>query len=109
MVSLFLPYYQKYHEIGETPRKRLSLQVHHHKNFTTAEGGASTWLPLEEIDDAEIYKMYQLLSLHGQNKDALAKTKIGAWEYDIIGPWYKCNMTDVVAAIGIRQLDAEVH
>ena len=86
-----------------------SFSFHAVKNFTTAEGGASTWLPLEEIDDAEIYKMYQLLSLHGQNKDALAKTKIGAWEYDIIGPWYKCNMTDVVAAIGIRQLDAEVH
>ena len=75
------------------------------KNFTTAEGGASTWLPLEGISNNEIYKMYQLLSLHGQNKDALAKTKIGAWEYDIIGPWYKCNMTDIMAAIGLIQLD----
>lgn len=82
-----------------------SYSFHAVKNFTTAEGGASTWLPLEGIENAEIYKMYQLLSLHGQNKDALAKTKIGAWEYDIIGPWYKCNMTDIMAAIGLRQLD----
>ncbi len=82
-----------------------SFSFHAVKNFTTAEGGAATWLPLEEIDNAEIYKMYQLLSLHGQNKDALAKTKIGAWEYDIIGPWYKCNMADIMAAIGTRQLD----
>ena len=82
-----------------------SFSFHAVKNFTTTEGGASTWLPLDGIDDSEIYKMYQLLSLHGQNKDALAKTKIGAWEYDIIGTWYKCNMTDVVAAIGLRQLD----
>ena len=82
-----------------------SFSFHAVKNFTTAEGGASTWLPLEGIDNAEIYKMYQLLSLHGQNKDALAKTKIGAWEYDIIGPWHKCNMTDIMAAIGLRQLD----
>jgi len=82
-----------------------SYSFHAVKNFTTAEGGASTWLPLEGIENAEIYKMFQLLSLHGQNKDALAKTKIGAWEYDIIGPWYKCNMTDIMAAIGLRQLD----
>ena len=88
-----------------------SFSFHAVKNFTTAEGGASTWsLPesaYEEqgVTDAEIYKMYQLLSLHGQNKDALAKTKIGAWEYDIIGPWYKCNMTDIMAGIGLRQLD----
>ena len=82
-----------------------SYSFHAVKNFTTAEGGASTWLPMEGIDNAEIYKMYQLLSLHGQNKDALAKTKLGAWEYDIIGPWYKCNMTDIMAAIGLRQLD----
>ena len=82
-----------------------SFSFHAVKNFTTAEGGASAWLPLEGIDNSEIYKMYQLLSLHGQNKDALAKTKIGAWEYDIIGPWYKCNMTDIMAAIGLRQLD----
>ena len=82
-----------------------SFSFHAVKNFTTAEGGASTWLPLEGIDSAEIYKMFQLLSLHGQDKDALAKTKIGAWEYDIVGPWYKCNMTDILAAIGLRQLD----
>lgn len=82
-----------------------SFSFHAVKNFTTAEGGASTWLPIEGVDSKEIYKMYQLLSLHGQNKDALAKTKIGAWEYDIIGPWYKCNMTDIMAAIGLRQLD----
>lgn len=86
------------------------FSFHAVKNFTTAEGGASTWcLPQSVYDngvtDAEIYKFYQLLSLHGQNKDALAKTKIGAWEYDIIGPWYKCNMTDIMAAVGLRQLD----
>ena len=62
-------------------------------------------MPFDGVDNAEIYKMYQLLSLHGQNKDALAKTRLGAWEYDIIGPWYKCNMTDIMAAIGLRQLD----
>ena len=82
-----------------------SFSFHAVKNFTTAEGGASTWKPIEGVDDAEIYKFFQLLSLHGQNKDALAKTKLGAWEYDIIGPWYKCNLTDVMAAIGLRQLD----
>ena len=82
-----------------------SFSFHAVKNFTTAEGGAATWLPISGIDNAEIYKMFQLLSLHGQNKDALAKTKVGAWEYDIIGPWYKCNMTDIMAAIGLRQLD----
>ena len=82
-----------------------SFSFHAVKNFTTAEGGASTWLPIEGIDNAEIYKMYQLLSLHGQSKDALAKTQIGSWEYDIVGPWYKCNMTDIMAAIGLRQLD----
>ena len=82
-----------------------SFSFHAVKNFTTAEGGASTWLPINGVDDAEIYRFYQLLSLHGQNKDALAKTKLGAWEYDIIGPWYKCNMTDIMAAIGLRQLD----
>ncbi len=82
-----------------------SFSFHAVKNFTTAEGGASTWLPISGVDNAEIYKMFQLLSLHGQNKDALAKSKVGAWEYDIIGPWYKCNMTDIMAAIGLRQLD----
>ena len=82
-----------------------SFSFHAVKNFTTAEGGASAWRPIPGVENAEIYKMYQLLSLHGQNKDALAKTKLGAWEYDIIGPWYKCNMTDIMAAIGLRQLD----
>lgn len=82
-----------------------SYSFHAVKNFTTAEGGASTWTTKEGIDNAEIYHMYQLLSLHGQSKDALAKTKVGAWEYDIVGPWYKCNMTDITAAIGLRQLD----
>lgn len=82
-----------------------SFSFHAVKNFTTAEGGAATWLPLEGIDDAEIYRMYQLLSLHGQDKDALSKIKTGSWEYDIISPWYKCNMTDIMAAIGLRQLD----
>ena len=57
------------------------------------------------ISDDELYHQYQLLSLHGQSKDALAKTQVGAWEYDIVGPWYKCNMTDIMAAIGLRQLD----
>lgn len=82
-----------------------SYSFHAVKNYTTAEGGASTWIPLKNISNSEIYHMYQLLSLHGQSKDALAKTKSGAWEYDIIGPWYKCNMTDILAAIGLRQLD----
>ena len=81
------------------------FSFHAVKNFTTAEGGASTWLPIPGVENSEIYKMYQLLSLHGQNKDALAKTKVGTWEYDIIGPWFKCNMTDIMAAIGLRQLD----
>ncbi len=82
-----------------------SFSFHAVKNFTTAEGGASTWRPVDGVDNQEIYKFYQLMSLHGQNKDAFAKTKLGAWEYDIIGPWYKCNMTDITAAIGLRQLD----
>ena len=81
------------------------FSFHAVKNFTTAEGGASTWRDIEGIDNEEIYHQYQLLSLHGQSKDALAKSQIGAWEYDIIGPWYKCNMTDIMAAIGLRQLD----
>ena len=82
-----------------------SFSFHAVKNFTTAEGGASTWMPMDGIDNEEIYHMYQLLSLHGQSKDAFAKTQLGAWEYDIVGPWYKCNMTDITAAIGLRQLD----
>lgn len=82
-----------------------SFSFHAVKNYTTAEGGASTWKSLNGIDDAEIYHQFQLLSLHGQSKDALAKTKLGEWEYDIIGPWYKCNMTDIMAAIGLKQLE----
>ena len=82
-----------------------SFSFHAVKNLTTAEGGALTWLPVEGIDDERIYKELQLLSLHGQNKDALAKTKLGAWEYDIIAPNFKCNMTDIMAALGLVQLD----
>lgn len=81
------------------------FSFHAVKNFTTAEGGASTWRDIPGISNEELYHQYQLLSLHGQSKDALAKTQVGAWEYDIIGPWYKCNMTDIMAAIGLRQLD----
>ena len=81
------------------------FSFHAVKNFTTAEGGASTWKDIEGINNEEIYHQYQLYSLHGQSKDALAKTQLGAWEYDIIGPWYKCNMTDIMAAIGLKQLD----
>ena len=82
-----------------------NFSFHAVKNFTTAEGGASTWRSIGGISDEELYKAYQFYSLHGQSKDALAKSQIGAWEYDIIGPWYKCNMTDIMAAIGLRQLD----
>ena len=81
------------------------FSFHAVKNFTTAEGGAATWRNIPGIDNEEIYKQYQLYSLHGQSKDALAKTQLGAWEYDIIGSWYKCNMTDIMAAIGLKQLD----
>ena len=81
-----------------------SFSFHAVKNLTTAEGGALTWRQIPGIKDEDIYKTLQLLSLHGQNKDALAKTRLGAWEYDIIGTWYKCNMTDIMAAIGIQQL-----
>lgn len=81
------------------------FSFHAVKNFTTAEGGASTWRKIPGIDDKEIYTQYQLFSLHGQNKDALTKTQVGAWEYDIMGPWYKCNMTDILAAVGLKQLD----
>lgn len=80
------------------------FSFHAVKNFTTAEGGAVTWREIKGIDNEDIYKKYQLLSLHGQSKDALAKTQLGAWEYDIIGAWYKCNMTDVAAGMGLAQL-----
>lgn len=81
-----------------------NFSFHAVKNFTTAEGGAVAWRDIKGIDNEEIYHQYQLLSLHGQSKDALAKTQLGAWEYDIIGPWFKCNMTDVVAGIGLAQM-----
>lgn len=80
-----------------------SFSFHAVKNLTTAEGGALTW-NIPGIDDEEMYHQAQLYSLHGQSKDALAKTQLGAWEYDIIGPWYKCNMTDIMAAIGLAQM-----
>ena len=82
-----------------------SFSFHAVKNLTTAEGGALTWRTFEGVDDEVIYKKLQLLSLHGQSKDALAKTQLGAWEYDVVGTWYKCNMTDVTAAIGLKQLE----
>ena len=82
-----------------------SFSFHAVKNLTTAEGGALTWRTIPGVADEEIYHQIQLLSLHGQSKDALAKTKLGAWEYDIVGPWYKCNMTDIMAAVGLAQLE----
>lgn len=81
-----------------------SFSFHAVKNLTTAEGGAVTWQNIPGMDNEWIYKQFQLLSLHGQNKDALAKTQLGAWEYDIVAPNYKCNMTDIMAAIGLMQL-----
>ncbi len=81
-----------------------SFSFHAVKNMTTAEGGALTWKSIEGVSDDEIYHQVQLLSLHGQSKDALAKTKFGAWEYDIVGPWYKCNMTDIMGGMGLAQL-----
>ena len=81
-----------------------SFSFHAVKNLTTAEGGAVTWRNIPDMDNEWIYKQFQLLSLHGQNKDALAKTQLGAWEYDIVAPNYKCNMTDIMAAIGLMQL-----
>lgn len=101
------------HSLGASKKGKMAgewadftdFSFHAVKNFTTAEGGASTWRDIDGIDNEEIYHQYQLYSLHGQSKDALAKTQIGAWEYDIIGPWYKCNMTDIMAAIGLKQLD----
>ena len=80
-----------------------SFSFHAVKNLTTAEGGALTWRTIDGVDNEWLYKQFQLLSLHGQNKDALAKTKLGAWEYDIIAPNFKCNMTDVMAGIGLAQ------
>lgn len=81
-----------------------SFSFHAVKNFTTAEGGALSWRTIHGIDNEALYHQVQLLSLHGQSKDALAKTQLGAWEYDIVGPWYKCNMTDIAAALGLVQM-----
>lgn len=81
-----------------------SFSFHAVKNLTTAEGGAAVWKTISDIKDEEIYQQYMLFSLHGQNKDALAKTQLGNWEYDIAGPYYKCNMTDIMASIGLVQL-----
>ena len=80
-----------------------SFSFHAVKNFTTAEGGGLVWRPVPGVEDEEIYHNLMLLTLHGQSKDALAKTKLGAWEYDIKGPYYKCNMTDILAAVGLVQ------
>ena len=81
-----------------------AFSFHAVKNFTTAEGGAVVWRDIDGIDNEEIYNNYMLLSLHGQSKDALAKTQLGAWEYDIVMPGYKCNMTDIMAGIGLAQM-----
>lgn len=101
------------HSLGASKNNRMSGSIadftdfsfHAVKNFTTAEGGASTWRDIVGIDNEEIYYQYQLYSLHGQSKDAFTKAESRAWEYDIVGTWYKCNMTDIMAAIGLRQLD----
>ncbi|MBR7178018.1 MAG: DegT/DnrJ/EryC1/StrS family aminotransferase [Oscillospiraceae bacterium] len=82
-----------------------SFSFHAVKNLTTAEGGALTWNDIPGIDSADLYRKLQLLSLHGQSKDALAKVQLGAWDYDIVGTWYKCNMTDIAAAVGLAQID----
>ena len=100
------------HAFGATWRGKMvgsiadfsAFSFHAVKNLTTAEGGALTWRTIPGIDNEALYHQVQLLSLHGQSKDALAKTQLGAWEYDIVGPWYKCNMTDIMAAIGLVQL-----
>ncbi|HBH12638.1 MAG TPA: capsular biosynthesis protein [Clostridiales bacterium] len=99
------------HSIGATYKGKVSGEVadftsfsfHAVKNLTTAEGGMVTWKDIDGFDNEEVYKQYMLLSLHGQSKDALAKTKLGAWEYDIVAPNYKCNMTDIMASLGLAQ------
>lgn len=100
------------HSIGATYKGKMSGQLgdftafsfHAVKNLTTAEGGALTWIDREGLDNDKLYQEVQLLSLHGQNKDALSKTQLGAWEYDVVGPYYKCNMTDIMASLGLVQL-----
>lgn len=95
--------------LGERPAGCLadfsSFSFHAVKNLTTAEGGALTWNEIPGISSADIYKRMQLLSLHGQSKDALAKVQLGAWDYDIVGTWYKCNLTDIAAAVGLAQMN----
>jgi len=99
------------HSLGATYKNQMSGEVadftcfsfHAVKNLTTAEGGMITWRKIDDIDDEDIYKRFMLLSLHGQSKDALAKTALGGWEYDIVSPNYKCNMTDIMAALGLTQ------
>lgn len=101
------------HALGATYRRRKvgtiadfsSFSFHAVKNLTTAEGGCLSWTDFPGVDSDDLYRKLQLLSLHGQSKDALAKTRLGAWEYNVVGTWYKCNMTDVQAAIGLVQLD----
>ena len=101
------------HALGATYHNKMigtiadftNYSFHAVKNFTTAEGGAMTWKSIPGIDDEEIYHQAQLLSLHGQSKDALSKNELGAWEYDIVGLWYKCNMTDIAASMGLAQLE----
>jgi len=101
------------HSLGASYKGRMTGSVadftafsfHATKNFTTAEGGALTWNPIQGISDGDIYRQLQLFSLHGQSKDAFAKDQLGAWEYDIIGTWYKCNMTDLAAAVGLGQFE----
>lgn len=100
------------HALGAMRRGKMCGEIadftcfsfHAVKNLTTAEGGAVTWRDIPGIDNEDLYKKYMLMSLHGQSKDALAKTQLGAWEYDIIAPYYKCNMTDIMASIGLAQL-----
>lgn len=100
------------HSIGATYKGLMSGQLgdfsafsfHAVKNLTTAEGGALTWRDHEGLDNEKLYHEVQLLSLHGQSKDAFAKTQVGSWDYDIVGPYYKCNMTDIIAALGLVQL-----
>lgn len=99
------------HAFGASRDKKMAGEIadftgfsfHAVKNLTTAEGGAATWRTISGISDEDIYKKYMDLSLHGQNKDALAKTQLGNWEYDIVAPYYKCNMTDIMASIGLVQ------
>ena len=101
------------HGLGGMKKEKMSgewadfttFSFHAVKNLTTAEGGAVVWKDVEGIDNEEIYKKYQLMSLHGQTKDALHKNELGTWEYDIVEPLYKCNMTDIMAAIGLAQID----